>query len=43
MGGEMSDTSSNISYVTQSAFKPKKSQLDVIREHIVYKEEDEEE
>ncbi len=38
----MSDTSSNISYVTQSAFKPKNSQLDVIREHITLKEEEEE-
>jgi len=42
-GGDMSDTSSNISYVTQSAFKPKNSQLDVIREHITLKEEEEEE
>lgn len=32
VGGDISDTSSNISYVTSSAFKPKKSQLDVIRE-----------
>lgn len=40
-GGEFSDTSSNISYVTQSAFKPKKSQLDVIREHMTLKEEEE--
>lgn len=31
--GEQSETSSNISYVTQSAFKPKKTQLDVIKEH----------
>ncbi len=30
--GGLSDTSSNLSYVTQSAFMPKKSQLDVIRE-----------
>ena len=30
--GELSETSSNLSYVTSSAFKPKKSQLDVIRE-----------
>ena len=28
----MSETSSNLSYVTSSAFKPKQSQLDVIRE-----------
>ncbi len=39
-GGDLSDTSSNISYVTQSAFKPKISQLDVIREHVTTKEED---
>ena len=39
-GGDLSDTSSNISYVTQSAFKPKISQLDVIREHLTTKEED---
>ncbi len=31
--GEISDTSSNYSYATQSAFRPKNSQLDVIREH----------
>ena len=38
---EVSDTSSNLSYMTSSAFKPK-SQLDVIREHTTYKEEDDE-
>jgi hypothetical protein len=38
----MSDTSSNLSYVTQSAFLPKKSQLDVIREQLTYKEEEDE-
>ena len=38
----MSDTSSNLSYVTSSGFKPKNSQLDVIREHTTFKEEDEE-
>ena len=30
--GDVSETSSNLSYITQSAFKPKISQLDVIRE-----------
>lgn len=40
--GEFSDTSSNISYITQSAFKPKKSQLDVIREQVTHKEEEDE-
>jgi hypothetical protein len=39
----MSDTSSNLSYVTQSAFLPKKSQLDVIREQMMHKEEEDEE
>ena len=39
--GDVSDTSSNISYVTQSAFKPKISQLDVIREQVTTKEEEE--
>ena len=38
----MSETSSNLSYVTSSAFKPKKSQLDVIREQTHYKEEENE-
>jgi hypothetical protein len=28
--------------MTQSAFKPKNSHLDVIREHITHKEEDDE-
>lgn len=32
-----------MSYMTQSAFKPKNSHLDVIREHNTHKEEDEEE
>lgn len=41
--GALSDTSSNLSYVTQSAFMPKKSQLDVIREQVTYKEEEDEE
>ena len=41
--GELSDTSSNYSYVTQSAFRPKNSQLDVIREHQTNWEEEEEE
>ena len=41
--GGISDTSSNLSYVTQSAFMPKKSQLDVIREQVTYKEEEDEE
>jgi len=41
--GCISDTSSNLSYVTQSAFMPKKSQLDVIREQVTYKEEEDEE
>ena len=42
--GGLSDTSSNLSYVTQSAFMPKKSQLDVIREQVTgYKEEEDEE
>jgi hypothetical protein len=40
--GDMSETSSNLSYVTSSAFKPKKSQLDVIREQHIYKEEEDE-
>lgn len=40
--GGNSDTSSNVSYMTQSAFKPKNSQLDVIREHITHKEEEDE-
>lgn len=40
--GGFSDTSSNLSYVTQSAFLPKKSQLDVIREQVTYKEEEDE-
>lgn len=39
----MSETSSNLSYVTQSAFKPKKSQLDVIREHHTNNEEENDE
>lgn len=30
--GENSETSSNVSHVTQSAFKPKMSKLDVIKE-----------
>jgi len=43
-GSDYSETSSNLSYMTQSAFKPKNSHLDVIREHpISHKEEDEEE
>ncbi len=43
-GSDYSETSSNLSYMTQSAFKPKNSHLDVIREHPnTYKEEDEEE
>jgi len=29
--------------MTQSAFKPKNSHLDVIREHVVHKEEEEDE
>ena len=41
--GGMSDTSSNLSYVTQSAFLPKKSQLDVIREQMMHKEEEDDE
>jgi len=41
--GEISETSSNLSYVTSSAFKPKKSQLDVIREQNDKREEEEEE
>jgi hypothetical protein len=41
--GGNSDTSSNVSYMTQSAFKPKNSHLDVIREHITHKEEEEDE
>jgi hypothetical protein len=32
-GSDYSETSSNVSYMTQSAFKPKQSHLDVIREH----------
>jgi hypothetical protein len=40
---DYSETSSNLSYMTQSAFKPKNSHLDVIREHNTHKEEDEEE
>jgi hypothetical protein len=39
--GGLSDTSSNLSYVTQSAFMPKKSQLDVIREQVTHKEDEE--
>mmetsp|Transcript_20462 Transcript_20462/g.15088 ORF Transcript_20462/g.15088 Transcript_20462/m.15088 type:complete len:93 (+) Transcript_20462:294-572(+) len=39
----MSETSSNLSYVTSSAFKPKKSQLDVIREHVDHQEDENEE
>ena len=39
--GDMSESSSNYSYMTQSAFKPKNSQLDVIREHNTYIEEEE--
>ena len=31
-----------MSHMTQSAFKPKNSHLDVIREHITHKEEDDE-
>ena len=31
-----------MSLMTQSAFKPKNSHLDVIREHNTHKEEDEE-
>ena len=42
-GSDYSETSSNLSYMTQSAFKPKNSHLDVIREHNTHKEEDEEE
>ena len=43
-GSDYSETSSNLSYMTQSAFKPKNSHLDVIREHPnTHKEEDEEE
>lgn len=38
--GELSETSSNLSYVTSSAFKPKKSQLDVIREQHTNNEEE---
>lgn len=30
--GDMSETSSNISYMTSSAFKPRPNQLDVIKE-----------
>ena len=41
--GTLSDTSSNMSYMTQSAFLPKKSTLDVIREQVTYKEEEDEE
>ena len=41
-GSDYSETSSNLSYMTQSAFKPKNSHLDVIREHNTHKEEDEE-
>ncbi|TNV81902.1 hypothetical protein FGO68_gene15792 [Halteria grandinella] len=41
--GGISDTSSNLSYVTQSAFLPKKSQLDVIREQVTHHEEEDEE
>ncbi|CDW81078.1 UNKNOWN [Stylonychia lemnae] len=40
--GDISETSSNISYVTSSAFKPKSSKLDVIREHQINNEEDDE-
>ena len=36
--GTLSDTSSNMSYMTQSAFLPKKSTLDVIREQVTNKE-----
>jgi hypothetical protein len=39
---DYSETSSNLSLMTQSAFKPKNSHLDVIREHNTHKEEDEE-
>ena len=42
-GSDYSETSSNKSYMTQSAFKPKNSHLDVIREHVVHKEEEEDE
>jgi len=41
--GTLSDTSSSMSLMTQSAFLPKKSQLDVIREQVTYKEEEDEE
>jgi hypothetical protein len=41
--GTLSDTSSTVSYMTQSAFLPKKSQLDVIREQVTHKEEEDEE
>lgn len=40
-GSDYSETSSNLSYMTQSAFKPKNSHLDVIREHNTHKEEEE--
>ena len=44
-GDSTSDTSSNLSFGTTRSgaeFRPKYSQLDVIREHGFYKEEDEE-
>ena len=39
---DYSETSSNLSYMTQSAFKPKNSHLDVIREKDTHNEEEEE-
>ena len=41
--GTLSDNSSTVSYMTQGAFIPKKSQLDVIREQVTHKEEEDEE
>lgn len=38
--GELSETSSNVSYMTSSAFKPRQRDLDVIKEHNSKKEEE---
>jgi len=40
---EMSETSSNMSYMTQSAFKPRREHLDVINEKADQRSDDSEE